>query len=245
MPKPETPQPQPIPKLQLEQGGSLQVNTGKHTLKISSEREQLLFEVRQNDTPLLTAAVLPDSRVVIVPAGITRLIFEPDRKSLSAEEAGLPVPALVPAASPPLPAGQVSLPTPEPINQPAAKETKKAPEKQPITVQGTSYRSEYNSLDKTYRLRIAHHPDPSDRSKATFCNILAQGEKAREFYGLYINRSGISVHVTGQGRKLTTKKGELEYNIEAETLEKLPHGTDGPILNLGEKITWQQMQEQE
>jgi len=99
----------------------------------------------------------------------------------------------------------------------------------PITIEGRSVRgASYDKEKQTYRLVLAHHPNPNDLKEAVYYDLIAQGDKARECYAVRVTTKGIAVHVTGDevshmGRK---KDGgeERQKIIRIDTLEKLPPG---------------------
>jgi hypothetical protein len=117
----------------------------------------------------------------------------------------------------------------EPI-QPQAQEVKKPPEHPAITIEGNPvFKHKYNEEipplpPYSYLLRLAHHIDPKHPAAAQFYNIIASGEKAKEFYGLYITDTRMQLHITGSDITETVKKHKGTAGIiEADSIEII-HG---------------------
>ena len=99
-------------------------------------------------------------------------------------------------------------------------EAAKSPEHPAITIEGNP--AFKHKLEKDhYSLRLAYHPDPKNTGEALFYNIVASGEKAQEFYGLYITDTRMQLHVTGD--LVAGEKGRTAGTIRAESIEVI-HG---------------------
>ena len=112
----------------------------------------------------------------------------------------------------------------------------------PITIEG--YPVHAHSYDKEkqhYNLTIAHHPNPKDRKEVVYYDLVAEGEKAEEFYALRITETRTPVHVTGTDRSHeVSKKGKsgekkMIHRVDAESIEKIYGRTDNSEV-LREKV---------
>jgi hypothetical protein len=103
--------------------------------------------------------------------------------------------------------------------QPQTHETKTPPEYPAITIEGNPVFK--HKLEKgRYSLRLAYHPNPKNTAEAQFYNVVADGEKAKEFYGLYITDTRMQLHVTGSDISGSVKKRQgTAGTIRADTIE--------------------------
>ncbi len=83
------------------------------------------------------------------------------------------------------------------------------------------------------RSGFAYHPDPRNKAEARFYNIVAEGEKAQVFYGLYITDTRMQLHVTGT--LVAGEKGTTAGTIRAESIEII-HGRKAGSDILSEKV---------
>jgi hypothetical protein len=104
---------------------------------------------------------------------------------------------------------------------PQAQESMKPPEHPAITLEGNpAFKHKYDPKKRTYLLRLAYHPNPRNTKEALFYNVVAQGEKAEAFYGLYITDTRMQVRVTGDDISETVRKREgTAGTIKAESIE--------------------------
>lgn len=101
-----------------------------------------------------------------------------------------------------------------------------APEREEITIEGNPVRpAKYDKNKHTYNLRLAYHPNPQDRTVAEFYNVVAEGERADDFFKLFITDTRLQLHITGEDISNTTKldKGTKGL-IRADNIEKLQPG---------------------
>jgi hypothetical protein len=114
----------------------------------------------------------------------------------------------------------------------------------PITIEGYPVRSaKYDEKEQRFGLTIAHHPDPEDRkNKVVYYDLVAEGEKAAQFYALRLTDTRTAVHITGIDRsqevpKKGSKTGEKKqiHLIEAESIERIAGRMDSPEI-LREKV---------
>lgn len=103
----------------------------------------------------------------------------------------------------------------EPL-QPQAPEGKKPPEHPAITLEGNPA-FKHKLVKGRYSLRLAYHPDPKYPAVAKFYNVVAEGDRAQEFYGLYITDTRMQLHVTGD--LIAGEKGTTAGTIKAESIE--------------------------
>src|SRR2546423_967299 len=94
------------------------------------------------------------------------------------------------------------------------------PEHPAITIEGNPAFKHKLEKDR-YSLRLAYHPNPKNTADARFYNVVAEGEKAQEFYGLYITDTRMQLHVTGD--LVAGEKGRTAGTIKAESIEVI-HG---------------------
>ena len=112
------------------------------------------------------------------------------------------------------------------------KEVAVPPEHPAITIEGNP--AFKHKLEKgRYSLRLAYHPDPRNKADACFYNVVAEGEKAQEFYGLYITDTRMQLHVTGT--LVAGEKGTTAGTIRAESIEII-HGRKAGSDILSEKV---------
>ena len=95
-----------------------------------------------------------------------------------------------------------------------------SPEHPAITIEGNPAFKHKLEKDR-YSLRLAYHPNPRNTAEARFYNVVAEGEKAQEFYGLYITDTRMQLHVTGE--LVAGEKGRTAGTIKAESIEII-HG---------------------
>jgi hypothetical protein len=106
-------------------------------------------------------------------------------------------------------------------------EREKSPEHPEITLEGNPAKAaKYDKEKHTFLLRFAHHLNPQERTVAQFYDVVAEGEKADDFFKLFITDTRMQLHITGwdvsQGARLY--KG-TQGIIKADSIEKLPPGT--------------------
>ncbi len=104
---------------------------------------------------------------------------------------------------------------------PHTPEATKPPEYPAITLEGNpAFANKYDPKKHTYLLRLAYHPNPKNTKEALFYNVVASGEKAEAFYGLYITDTRMQVRVTGDDISDTVRKREgTAGTIKAESIE--------------------------
>ena len=120
----------------------------------------------------------------------------------------------------------------------SGKEVALPPEHPAITIEGNPAFKHKLEKDR-YSLRLAYHPDPKNTGEARFYNVVASGEKAQEFYGLYITDTRMQLHVTGD--LVAGEKGRTAGTIKAESIEVI-HGRKARSDIQQEKVKLAEMQ---
>ena len=121
--------------------------------------------------------------------------------------------------------------------QPQTPEATKPPEYPAITIGGNPARAaRYDREKRTYVLRLAHHPDANARTLANFYAVVARGEKADEFFKLFVTDTRMQLHITGSDISETVKKHKGTAGIiEADSIEII-HGRRASSDILAEKV---------
>ncbi len=192
------------------------ITDGIHTVDVTRQGDLFLVQVSTREQSLFSAAVTPDNRVHIV--------FE----------------AQLHAAAAPLDHASLQPPQHEPAVEPEP-----TPEHPPITIEGYPISPATYEKDKqtgkavVYKLTIAHHPDPSDRKKAIYYDIRADGDKAEACFRAYITDTRNPVRITGtdctETIKRKNKPDKIVRRIQAESVERIRGRRDLPDI-LREKV---------
>ena len=81
-----------------------------------------------------------------------------------------------------------------------------------------------------------HHPDANVRTLANFYDVVARGEKADEFFKLFVTDTRMQLHITGSDISETVKKHKGAAGIiEADSIEII-HGRRAGSDILTEKV---------
>jgi hypothetical protein len=121
--------------------------------------------------------------------------------------------------------------------QPHTPEAVIPPEYPAITIEGNPARATRYDWEKhIYLLRLAHHPDASVRTLVNFYDVVARGEKADEFFKLFVTDTRMQLHITGLDISETVKKHKGTAGIiEADSIEII-HGRRAGSDILAEKV---------